>query len=103
MSEFLQDEQGARSSARLALWVTLLPTIGLIVADATVAAVDVPQAAYALLGGLLTGLIAWAGGARIAQYVGPRIGSVAFGIGQAVRDKVAQARRDPKEGVEPTP
>ena len=46
---------------------------------------EVPNAAYALLGTIFTGLLAWTSGPRIAQYLGPQIGAVAKGIGDAVK------------------
>jgi hypothetical protein len=46
---------------------------------------EVPNAAYALLGTIFTGLLAWTAGPRIAQYLGPQIGAVAKGIGDAVK------------------
>ena len=46
---------------------------------------DVPNAAYALLGTIFTGLLAWAAGPRIAQYLLPQIGAVAQGIGASLK------------------
>ncbi len=79
---FLQDEQGSSSSARLLLVFALVFTALLIVLDSVWW--DVPGPAYVLLGTICTGLLAWAGGPRIAQYVGPQIGGVARGIAAAV-------------------
>ena len=45
----------------------------------------VPEIAYTLLGSLNVGLLAWAGGPRVAQYLAPQIGAVASGIAQAVK------------------
>ena len=80
----LKDEQGDWSTSRISFVVTLVFTLALIAAD-TFGDVEMPGEAYALLGGLLTGLIAWAGGPRIARYVGPAIAGVAQGIGAAGR------------------
>ncbi len=80
----LKDEQGDWSTARISFSVTALFTLWLIWADAF-RSVEVPSEAYALLGGLLTGLIAWAGGPRIARYVGPQVGAAASGVALATR------------------
>ena len=81
MNSFLNDERGSRSSARLLLVCVLVFTAVLIVLDSLWW--DVPDPAYVLLGTFGTGLLAWAGGSRIAQYVGPQIGAVAAGIAAA--------------------
>ena len=54
----------------------------LIVFDSTIW--DVPEPAYVLLGSLVVGLLAWAGGPRVAQYLAPQMGAVASGIAKAV-------------------
>lgn len=79
---FLKDEQGDWSLARAAFVVVVLFVGGLIAAD-TFGPWDVPDTAYVLLGTLVTGLLAWAAGPRIARYVGPQIGGVASGIAAA--------------------
>lgn len=85
---WLHDEQGNLSGGRLMLSGSLILTFVLIFADSLSYRVDVPGAAYALLGTIFTGLLAWVAGPRIAQYVGPQMGAVASGIAQA-----AKARR----------
>lgn len=85
MTEFLQDETGGKSSGRLSFWVTLAVTLSLIVADAVSLAVDVPQPAYALLGGLLTGQLCWVAGPRVAQYIAPAISGISAAIGSALK------------------
>jgi len=74
----LHDERGALSSARVGLWTVLAFTGWYIVSH------DKPDGAVlSLLGSVLIGFMAWAGGPRMAQYLGPQIGAVAQGIAQA--------------------
>ena len=82
--EILSDERGSLSAARTFLFASLAFTAIIIVADSLLWA-EVPNAAYALLGTVFTGLLAWTAGPRIAQYIGPQIGAVASGIAKAVR------------------
>ena len=83
MIEIVKDERGSLSAARVFLAASLVFTGVIIVLDSTVW--DVPEAVYSLLGGLAVGLVAWAGGPRVAQYLGPQVAGVASGIAQAVR------------------
>ncbi len=83
IKEILTDERGHLSAARTLLTISLTFTGTIIVLDSTVW--DVPEPAYVLLGSLLVGLLAWAAGPRVAQYLGPQVGAVASGIAQAVR------------------
>jgi hypothetical protein len=80
--QILSDERGKLSAARVFLVSSLLFTAAVIVADALLWA-TVPNAVYALLGTIFTGLLAWAAGPRIAQYIMPQIGAIAQGIGAA--------------------
>lgn len=91
------DEKGKPSSARFAFWLTLLVTLTLIVLDAIRVDVTVPVAAYSLLASLLVALAAWAGGPRIAQYLGPQIGKVAAGVAQAIERPTYRDGMDPDE------
>ena len=84
ISEILKDERGSFSAARTFLFGSLVFTGTIIVLDSMVLAV--PEIAYTLLGSLNVGLVAWAGGPRVAQYLAPQIGSVAAGIAKAVRE-----------------
>ena len=81
--QILADEKGNPSAARVLLSASLVFTAVIIVADSLLWA-TVPNAAYALLGTIFTGLLAWTAGPRIAQYFGPQIGAVASGIGAAL-------------------
>ena len=83
LSEIVKDERGSLSAARFLLTGTMLFTGTLIVLDSIIW--DVPESAYALLGSWAVALIAWAGGARVAQYLGPQIGAVASGVAHAAK------------------
>jgi len=83
MIEIVKDERGSLSAARVFLLASLVFTAVIIVADSLFWA-TVPNAAYALLGTIFTGLLAWAAGPRIAQHFGPQIGAIASGIGAAL-------------------
>ena len=83
IKEILADERGTVSAARTFLLGVLLFTGTIIVLDSLILAV--PEIAYTLLGSLNVGLLAWAGGPRVAQYLAPQIGSVAAGIAKAVK------------------
>jgi hypothetical protein len=93
--ELVQDERGRLSSARVLLWVWTLFSLTLIAA----AWREVPNAVLAFLSGVEIALIAWAGGARIAQYLAPQVGAAASAVGQSLRATI-QKRRDPETGVE---
>lgn len=80
---FLRDEQGNLSGARLMLAGSLLYTLVMVVLD-SLKVITIPGPAYVLLGTIFTGLLAWAAGPRIAQYVGPQAGAIAQGIAAAV-------------------
>ena len=75
----IRDEKGKPSTSRVAFWIVLLFTLVCIAVNPA----RVPPAAYALLGGTITALAAWAAGPRIAQYIGPQIAGIASAIGQA--------------------
>ena len=83
VKEILLDESGTLSAARTFLLGVLLFTGTIIVLDSIILAV--PEIAHTLLGSLNVGLLAWAGGPRVAQYLAPQIGSVAAGIAKAVK------------------
>ena len=83
IKEILTDEQGSPSAARTFLLGSLLFTGALIVLDSTIW--DVPEVAYTLLGSLGVGLLAWAGGPRAMQYIGPQISGVTAGIAKAIK------------------
>ena len=85
ISQILADEKGNPSAARVLLVASLVFTATIIVADSLLWA-TVPNAAYALMGTIFTGLLAWTAGPRIAQYILPQIGAIASGIGAVVRE-----------------
>jgi len=82
IKEILTDERGSLSSARTFLLASLVFSGMLIVLDSTIW--DVPEVVYTLLGSLDIGLLAWAGGPRVAQYLGPQVAGVASGIARAI-------------------
>jgi len=96
--QILADEKGKLSAARVLLVASLAFTAAIIVADSMLWA-TVPNAAYALLGTIFTGLLAWTAGPRIAQYLLPQIGAVASGIGAAL---VREPRRPELLDNDPT-
>jgi len=83
IKEIVTDERGSLSAARVLLSLSLLFIAVIIIRDSTI--LDVPEPAYVLLGSVGMGLLAWAAGPRIAQYVGPQIAGVASGIAKAVK------------------
>ena len=83
MIEIVRDERGSLSAARVFLAASLAFTGIIIVLDSTIW--DVPEPAYSLLGALTVGLVAWAAGPRMAQYLAPQVGAVASGIAQAAK------------------
>tara|TARA_R110002020_G_scaffold222081_2_gene430544 strand:- start:1017 stop:1331 length:315 start_codon:yes stop_codon:yes gene_type:complete len=83
IKEIFKDERGTPSAARVFLATTMIFTAFIIIIDSIVW--DVPEPAYALLGSLGVGLLAWTAGPRMAAYIGPQVGAVASGIAQAVK------------------
>jgi hypothetical protein len=86
----IRDEAGKPSTSRVAFWIVLLITLGIIL----FAPARIPPAAYSLLGGTIIALASWAAGPRIAQYIGPQIGSTAAAIGQA-KERLVRIVDDP--------
>lgn len=95
LAQLVQDERGHLSSARVLLWLWSLVSLALVL----LAWREVPNPVLAFLSGVEIALIAWAGGARIAQYLGPQVGAAAAGVGASLREAV-QKRRDPEQGYE---
>jgi hypothetical protein len=83
IKEILTDERGTLSAARVLLTASMVFIAVIIVLDSTIW--DVPEPAYVLLGSWGIGLLAWAGGPRVAQYLAPQVGAVASGIAQAAK------------------
>ena len=83
IKEILTDERGTLSAARVLLTASMVFIAVIIVLDSTFW--DVPEPAYVLLGSWGIGLLAWAGGPRVAQYLAPQVGAVASGIAQAAK------------------
>ncbi len=97
LRELLQDERGRVSSARALLWLWSVVALALVVVKYR----DVPNGVLAFFSGIEMALIAWAGGARIAQYLAPQISATAQAVGQSLRQAV-QSRRQSAEGYEVT-
>lgn len=95
--QLVQDERGQLSTARALLWCWSVFTLLFVALTWR----TVPNGVLSLLSGVEIALIAWAAGARIAQYLGPQIGATASAVGQSVREMV-QKRRDPDQGYEVT-
>ena len=83
IKEILTDERGSLSAARVLLTASMVFIAVIIVLDSTIW--NVPDPAYVLLGSWGIGLLAWAGGPRVAQYLAPQVGAVASGIAQAAK------------------
>ena len=81
--QILSDEKGNPSAARVLLTASLAFTAAIIVVDSLLWA-TVPNAAYALMGTIFSGLLIWSAGPRIAAHFGPQIGAIASGIGAAL-------------------
>ena len=94
---FLDDEQGHRSMARLALGAELVYVWLLGLLDIS-PRIEVPGPVWVLPGSLIIALVAWAGGPRALQYLGPQAGKVGAAIAATV--KRAMARKTP-EDIEP--
>ena len=105
-SGYLHDERGSKSAGRLWLSVYLTFLAVLIPVDSALAGFDVPDPAWALLGIVFGGLLAWVAGPRTVQH----LGDIASGIAQAKRsvpfsavaatfEKHEWAKGDPDEGV----
>jgi hypothetical protein len=82
--ELLADENGKLSAARVLLVLSLAFTAVIITVDSFLLWATVPNAGYALMGTIFTGLLAWTAGPRIAKHLLPQIGAVASGIGAAL-------------------
>lgn len=95
LEQLVQDEQGNLSSARVLLWCWSLYSLLLVALTWRV----IPNAVLAFMSGIEIALIAWAGGARVAQYLAPQVGAAASAVGQSLREAVSK-RRDPEQGVE---
>uniref|UniRef100_A0A6H1ZX46 Uncharacterized protein n=1 Tax=viral metagenome TaxID=1070528 RepID=A0A6H1ZX46_9ZZZZ len=105
-SGYLHDERGSKSAGRLWLSIYLTFLAVLIPVDAISVTFDVPDPAWALLGVVFGGLLAWVAGPRMTQH----LGEIGAGIAQAKRsvpfssvaatfEKHEWARGSPDEGV----
>lgn len=98
LHQLIEDEKHKLSAARVGLWITVglaLATVGVDIHLTMIAALaHIPNTVYALEGTMFTAFAAWAGGPRIAQYLGPQIGAVATGIAAAIRDARLPSKQD---------
>jgi|GEM_PF-1076051 len=94
---FLQDEQGSWSTARVLLVVELVYLWVLALLATFLPGTEVPGEVWALHGSLVIALIAWAGGPRAMQYLGPQVAGVAQGIAGAVRERLRGTDRFQKD------
>jgi hypothetical protein len=82
-----QDERGSWSFARVALALVVVDILvfcwWVVIHGLTVA-----NAVWAILSTMLTGLLTWAVGPRLAAYVAPAIGSTAQSLAQAIIPKI---------------
>ena len=81
--QFLTDENGKPSAARVLLVACLFFTGALIVFDVVLWG-DVGSDVYSLLSVVFIGLLSWAGAPRLAAHLLPQIGAVAQGIASAL-------------------
>jgi hypothetical protein len=95
------DERGSISSARVFAAIDLAQTI-LYIFLCTLTDRALSNAVLAFDSASLSGFVMWAGGARVAQYIGPQVAGVAAGIGASIKELINK-RRDPKDGIESTP
>ena len=92
------DEQGKRSTSRMAFWIVLIWTLAALTLVGFKVFV-LPAAGYALLGTIFTFVTVWAAGPRIAQYLGPQIGRVVESISKAKADpRLPDIRKDDESG-----
>lgn len=90
--QFLKDEEGAWSMGRLGLATHSVFTWLCVSGDSMISWVSVPVSAYALLGTIFTGFLAWVAGPRIAKHLGPALGSFSIRGKGTVTDEGAGLR-----------
>jgi hypothetical protein len=89
-----KDEKGQLSAARVFLGVWTLIVVW--------AAYHGPaEPFWPLAASVMIGLVSWAAGPRIAQYLAPQAGAAARATADAIKAKI-QARRNPDLGFEET-
>lgn len=100
----LQDETGSWSAARVFLAAWLANAIAYVWWASLRAGGPPPEFGLVLtfFTGVALPLVVWTAGPRIAQYIGPMIGSATAAVADAAKALVAkvQARRDPAAGYE---
>lgn len=103
----LSDERGSQSAARTFLMYALsyqgvYLAVVLLIEAVRGSAVETLGVVLAFFTALDVGLIAWAGGARIAAYIGPQIGAAVQGVADSARALAERIRaRRGADGTEP--
>lgn len=99
--DIFRDEQGSLSSARVFLACHLVQMTAYVWV-CLLADKDTNGSVLTMDAGIATALIAWAGGARIAQYIGPQIAATSSAVASSIREAV-QKRRAGNDEFESTP
>jgi hypothetical protein len=103
LHQLVEDEKGKLSASRVGLWLTVLLALTTVAVDIalTVHAVkaQIPNTVYSLEGTMFIAFASWAGGPRVAQYLGPQLGQVATGIAAATRDARLPSKNDDERDV----
>lgn len=94
LRDLFNDERGNISSARVFFGVWTLIIVW-------AAWHDPAEAFWPLAASVMLGLLSWAAGPRIAQYLAPQVGAAAKATADAVKEMV-QKRRRPEDGYEET-
>lgn len=86
----ITDERGSISTARIGIWLTLIAIFATVYVDIVLTIIDassrVPNTTYSILSAMFIAFAGWAGGPRVAQYLG-KPSEVAKALANAVRDK----------------
>ncbi len=100
--QLIEDEKKKLSVARIGVWLTLILAFATIIFDVYTAVIVghsiVPNVAYSLETTMFMAFVSWAAGPRIAQYIGPQIGSAAQAVAQAKRDALLPSMHDDETG-----
>lgn len=97
---FLQDEQGNASSARLSWWIVFPFSLAAVAAE-SLGLVAVSPGGYALLGTMLTFILVWTSGPRMAQYLAGQIGKAVQAVGAAAAQIKERREQGKPHGEEP--
>lgn len=101
LTTIFKDERGDWSAARVFLFIWLANAAAYVWQRPDSVSLGAVLTFFTAIG---TPLIVWTAGPRIAQYLGPQVGSVVAGVAESAKSlaqKVA-ARRNPEHGFEET-